>query len=1046
MKQNGRTIPWRTPLNLLLVALFAAPALQPLFRRQFTCGFDNAFHLWRAVQIGELLRNGVLYSRWAPQMAHGYGYPLYLFQSPLSAYLAAVFNILGFEWVTAVHLTYGLGILGSGWAMWLLARDLWGEKGALLAAVAYIYAPYHLYVAYYRASLSETVAWAFVPLLLWGLLRWQMRGERKGLVTAVLAFAALILTHDVTAYIFLPFIVGWIIALAWLKQSWSALWRGGAAVLLGTGLSAFFWLPAIVERSAIQFARANSAWPFLYTNNFLPLDQLLPLPRNADPLLLNDWPQRGLSLVLAGLAVLGLLIAWRKMPRTRKLTAFLGLALIAYTFLTIPLSQPLWDALPPLQAFQFPWRFLSPAALAAALLVGGLAIGDWSLEIGDFPPSPHPSPLHPVTLSPRHLVTLSLLALLSIAHWGWLYPNHCSTPTDTSITGMVQWEQDTRTLGTTASRELLPAAVSRLPQDENDLPVWENRLAQADLPLGARIIQAEYAPLSAEIELETAVPFTARYRAFAFPGWRVEIDGEPVTITPSEPDGLITFPVPDGRHTIQVTFGETPLRLLADLLSLVSLIALIAITLRQPKSEAIHQPAPAKEWHNWAIALAGLGLVLLSGKLLLADSGAWWPHQTRLENGALNQVDNPSALTLGGPANPAQIRLLGYDNFPAALPADEPLTAFLYWQAWLPATRPYRVGLTLVDETGRHWSDPGLRDYRWLRPAPPIPEWPPDQYAQTAYFLDLFPGTPPGMYTLQLSFFDEATLTPLTFYDGAQAIGPWLDIGQIEVTSPNQPWTTAAMTPQFPLSISGGGVTLWGANVDRDTAVPGDPVLLTLFWEKEGEGETAVTLSLRQDGQSVRAWPLTLPDNGPGLWRSQHLLRLPVTLPDGAYTWQIALPDGATAVWGNLAVTAPPRVMAEPDTAVPVGVTLGGQATLIGFTPAPETLTPGQPLTVELVWRGETEMAESYRVFVHLLGPDGSIVTQSDGIPANWTRPTTGWLPGEYVTDSHTLALPPDLPPGKYTLTAGMYQPGRPRLTTPDGADAIILTTFTVSE
>ncbi|HFQ93024.1 MAG TPA: hypothetical protein ENK32_03370, partial [Anaerolineae bacterium] len=380
MKQNGRTPPWHTPINLLLLTLFAAPALQPLLSRQFTCGFDNNFHLWRAVQLGDLLRNGVFYSRWAPQMAHGYGYPLYLFQSPLSAYLAAVFNLIGFDWVTAVHLTYGLGILGSGWAMWLLARDLWGEKGALLAAVAYIYAPYHLYVAYYRASLSETVAWAIIPLVLWGLLRWQMRGEGKGLVTAVLAFAALVLTHDVTAYIFLPFIVGWIAALAWLKQSRSALWRGVTAVALGIGLSAFFWLPAIAERSAIQFARANSAWPFLYNNNFLPLDQLLPLPRNADPLLLNDWPQRGLGLVLAGLAILGLLIAWRKMPGARKLTAFLGLALAGYTFLSAALSQPLWNALPPLQAFQFPWRFLSPAVLAAALLTGGLTIDD----------SPHP--------------------------------------------------------------------------------------------------------------------------------------------------------------------------------------------------------------------------------------------------------------------------------------------------------------------------------------------------------------------------------------------------------------------------------------------------------------------------------------------------------------------------------------------------------------------------------------------------------------------------------------------------------------------------------
>jgi hypothetical protein len=79
-----------------------------------------------------------------------------------------------------------------------------------------------------------------------------------------------------------------------------------------------------------------------------------------------------------------------------------------------------------------------------------------------------------------------------------------------------------------------------------------------------------------------------------------------------------------------------------------------------------------------------------------------------------------------------------------------------------------------------------------------------------------------------------------------------------------------------------------------------------------------------------------------------------------------------------------------------------------------------------------------------LLAPGDKLIAQSDGVPAGWSRPTTGWLPGEYVTDTRALAIPPDAPAGDYTLSAGLYIPGNGRLTTPDGANAILLTTITV--
>jgi hypothetical protein len=133
---------------------------------------------------------------------------------------------------------------------------------------------------------------------------------------------------------------------------------------------------------------------------------------------------------------------------------------------------------------------------------------------------------------------------------------------------------------------------------------------------------------------------------------------------------------------------------------------------------------------------------------------------------------------------------------------------------------------------------------------------------------------------------------------------------------------------------------------------------------------------------------------------------------------------------------------------VETDVRLGTVATLMGASLKPETsnLKPGDLLTITLVWRAEDTPSVSYHVFLHLLAPDGMLVAQSDGIPAGWSRPTTGWMPGEYVADVHVLTLPTDMSAGDYTLSTGLYIPGDERLTAPDGSSAIQVTTVSTQK
>jgi hypothetical protein len=95
-----------------------------------------------------------------------------------------------------------------------------------------------------------------------------------------------------------------------------------------------------------------------------------------------------------------------------------------------------------------------------------------------------------------------------------------------------------------------------------------------------------------DVEISQAEVLSRRYRFVAdvkeegiikintvyYPGWRVRIDNQEVKLKiPDEennPYGLIKFAISEGSHQVSVFFTETPLRLTADLVSLISLAIL----------------------------------------------------------------------------------------------------------------------------------------------------------------------------------------------------------------------------------------------------------------------------------------------------------------------------------------------------------------------------------------------------------------------------------------------------------------------------------------
>src|SRR5206468_4024375 len=77
-------------------------------------------------------------------------------------------------------------------------------------------------------------------------------GMSTGVGLGALAVAALLLTHNLSGLLFLPFLVLYVVLRAGALRSRAAL-GGGALLLLGGALlSAFYWLPAVAEFSGVR--------------------------------------------------------------------------------------------------------------------------------------------------------------------------------------------------------------------------------------------------------------------------------------------------------------------------------------------------------------------------------------------------------------------------------------------------------------------------------------------------------------------------------------------------------------------------------------------------------------------------------------------------------------------------------------------------------------------------------------------------------------------------------------------------------------------------
>jgi len=643
--------------------------------------------------------------------------------------------------------------------MYLFVRGKWGARPALVAAVAYVYAPYIQYVdPYARGVLAESFSFALFPWVLWAFARlldsltWQKGrtfwpGRRIGLAAVLLA--ALICTHNLMALVLTAILAAWVLwqtVVQWVKlRSLSALifsWPLWLALTLGVALAAFFWLPVALERDAVQLANlVSDGGHFDFHNHFLSLGELFaptPLldlgatePRYLFNLGLAQWV----------LALIGGTTLFQRETPYRPRAIFFALAALALGFLLLPISGPVWERVPFMPFLQFPWRLLGPLLACLSVLAGLAATAAERLGKRG-----------------ANLATAGLVFLIVLLGLPLTFPAEWSADFGrTDAWGIVLAERGGRWLGTTSTGDYVPADVIVVPKPQGQLiRSYEaggliDRVNHATIPEGASVRQVVDEPLRWVYQIDGDESFVFRLFHFYFPGWTATLDGQPAPIEPAEPDGFMTVKIPSGPHTLEIAFHDTSARTIAWVVSGLALLVGLFLVARRPGV------LPAQSPHSQAsisYSLLFIPLALLAFKLLVAGPLGWF----RLESTGFQvaRVDHAVFYRVG-----EEIALIGYDWEPAEPGDTAQLT--LYWKALAPISTNYQVFVHLRDASGAVAAqadklNPGDYPTQW---------WPLDKYVRDPYEIVIPAELPPGRYDLAVGLWLMAEGTRIPVHDEA---------------------------------------------------------------------------------------------------------------------------------------------------------------------------------------------------------------------------------------------------------------------------------------
>lgn len=523
---------------LLFIFILCLIPVLALFHSGLPRTHDGQDHVARIANFYLNLSQGNLIPIWAPNLNWGYGHPILEFLYPLPSYTASFFHVLGLSLVDSTKIVFGLGMVLSFIFMFLWLKQFLPKSSSLFGAFLYMYAPYRFVELYVRGDVGENLAFALIPLTLYFIYRFYKHEKSNDILLGGISLALLILSHNAISLMFTPLIFLYCIYLAFLCKDKKIFYYYVILIILGFGLSAFFWIPALFEG---KYTLRNIVTKGGYLSNFV----------NFKDLFYGHWNygisgqftiQLGIiqwvSLILSPFFVF-------KYFRTKDKSFWLILGLILTTlmavFLMLPISNFLWQRIMLLQNFQFPEIFGD---------YGFYNLDSWGI------PNLHDAKKLQI------LLTLTFILLILFVSKDYMRPQGYLLKPESYYLGIYN--------STTDTGESAPIWSVRFMEHRAQAPI---QIIEQTGTVREVVNRATYRQYMFSSKEKARVLVNILY----FPKWTIYVDGKETQIEFQDPRyrGLMTFYVSSGDHKIEAVFENTNLRIFSEYVSIISILSIL---------------------------------------------------------------------------------------------------------------------------------------------------------------------------------------------------------------------------------------------------------------------------------------------------------------------------------------------------------------------------------------------------------------------------------------------------------------------------------------
>jgi hypothetical protein len=379
--------------------------------------------------------------------------------------------------------------------------------------------------------------------VLFGILLVFEKPTFKHIFITALATTLLILSHNAISLV--NFGVAALFVL-WFAQGFKRRLTGFVALATGLRLTAFYWLPAVLER---KYTYGDLFMRTMYQSHFPPLQNfVIPNFTNATNLQTGGITvYLGLMQTIAVLATLCVLISKTiHDSRIRSVAKFAFIIIGASFFFMQPISAWIWEKIPTLRMFQFPWRLLTVAGLGTALL-------GWVLV-------PQRKKIRTITVIGFCTITV----LSTIVFWqpplGYdkiVESDYWNFPLNTTFFG------ETDLIWSEGPAKSYPHAPFELIDGKGQISEPYKKSVRHSFTINAQ------------------TPVRILDHTQYFPGWRAYVDGvkTPIEFQDQNHRGRITFNVEAGVHKVVVIFGSSPVRTIGNSISLITLFVIALFSL-----------------------------------------------------------------------------------------------------------------------------------------------------------------------------------------------------------------------------------------------------------------------------------------------------------------------------------------------------------------------------------------------------------------------------------------------------------------------------------